>query len=84
MFYQNNAVEYVEYGDISKMGDKIGILMEFSEKGLDVSFFINKIDLGVAFRNLPHNTYYPSVLLYYEGAKVKVMNRVTIPDSLSQ
>ena len=83
MFYQNGAVEHVEYGDISKMGDKIGILMEFNDKGLDVSFFINKMDMGIAFRSLPSNTYYPCVLLYYDGAKVKVMNRVPLPDSLT-
>ena len=65
------------------MGDKIGILMEFNDKGLDVSFFINKIDMGIAFRSLPLNTYYPCALLYYDGAKVKVMNRVPLPDSLT-
>jgi len=83
MFYHNDAVQQTEYGDFSKMGDKIGILMEFNEKGLDVSFFINKIDMGIAFRSLPPNTYYPCVLLYYDGAKVKVMNRVPLPDSLT-
>ena len=83
MFYQNNAVQQTEYGDFSKMGDKIGILMEFNDKGLDVSFFINKIDMGIAFRSLPPNTYYPCALLYYDGAKVKVMNRVPLPDSLT-
>lgn len=64
------------------MGDKIGILMEFSDKGLDVSFFINKLDLGVAFKNLPHNTYYPCALLLYEGAKVKLTNRIPLPDNI--
>jgi hypothetical protein len=62
------------------MGDKIGILLEFTTKGLDVSFFINKLDLGVAFKSLPQDTYYPCVLLYYEGAKVKLTNRVPLPD----
>jgi hypothetical protein len=83
MFYNNGQVEQVEYGDLSKMGDRIGILMEFGDKGLDVSFFINKINMGVAFKNLPGGTYYPCVLLYFEGAKVRIMNRVPIPDSLS-
>ncbi len=62
------------------MGDKIGVLLEFTQQGLDVSFFINKLDLGIAFKNLPFATYYPCVLLYYEGAKVKVTNRVPLPD----
>jgi hypothetical protein len=64
------------------MGDKIGLLMEFNSKGLDISFFINKLDLGIAFRGLNPNTYYPCVLLYYDGAKVKLTNRVPLPDSI--
>jgi hypothetical protein len=54
--------------------------MEFNEKGLDVSFFLNGIDLGVAFSNLPNNTYYPSVILLYEGTKVKITNEVPLPN----
>lgn len=63
------------------MGDQIGILMEFNEKGLNVSFFINKLNLGIAFKTLPPNTYYPCALLYYDQAKVRITNRVPFPDS---
>lgn len=72
----------MDYGDICKMGDKIGMLMEFNENGLDVSFFINKMDLGVAFKSLPLNTYYPCALLLYDGSKVKLTNRVPLPDNI--
>jgi hypothetical protein len=65
-----------------KMGDKVGILMEFKEKGLDISFFINNVFLGVAFKDLPNDTYYPCAVLYYECAKVKISNRVAFPDSV--
>jgi len=63
------------------MGDKVGLLVEFNSKGVDVSFFINKLNLGVAFKNLPLGTYYPCVLLYYDGAKVKISNRVPLPNA---
>ncbi len=66
------------------MGDKVGVLLEFNHTGLDVSFFINKMDLGIAFKGLPHNTYHPCVALYYDGAKVKVTNRVPLPDVVKQ
>jgi hypothetical protein len=62
------------------MGDKIGILMEFNDKGLDVSYFLNGIDLGVAFTELPKNVYYPCVVLLYEGTKVKVTNDIPLPN----
>ena len=81
IYNDNGNVQNIDYGDICKMGDKVGILLEFTTKGLDVSFFVNKLDLGVAFRGLPLNTYYPCVLLYYDGAKVKVTNRVPLPEN---
>jgi hypothetical protein len=64
------------------MGDKVGILMEFTEKGLDISFYINKLFLGVAFKGLPPNTYYPCALLLYDGAKVRITNRVPLPENI--
>ncbi len=79
IFNNGNNVENVEYGDICKMGDKIGILMEFNDGGLDVSFYINNVSMGMAFKGLPKDTYYPCAILYYECAKVKVTNKVPLP-----
>lgn len=62
------------------MGDRVGVLMEFKEKGLDVSFYINDTYLGLAFKELPQDTYYPCAVLYYESAKVKITNKVCIPE----
>jgi hypothetical protein len=76
----SNKVEMVEYGDITKMGDRVGILIEFQSTGLDISFFINKINMGIAFKNLPINTYYPSVVLGFDGTRVRITNRVRFPD----
>jgi hypothetical protein len=76
----NNKVEMAEYGDLTKIGDRVGILLEFFPNGLDVSFFINKINMGVAFKNLPLTTYYPSVVLGFDGTRVRITNNVTFPD----
>ena len=62
------------------MTDRIGIMMEFSESGLDVSFYVNKINMGYAFKNLPHDTYYPCAVLYFEGSRVKIERNVPYPD----
>jgi len=77
-----SKVEYEDYGDITKISDKVGILLEFTESGLDITYFINKKNIGVAFKSLPPNTYYPCVVLGYDGTKVKMVNNVSFPESL--
>lgn len=62
------------------MGDKIGMLLEFNNRTLSVRYFINKIDMGLAFKDLPANTYFPCALLLYEGAKIKISNKMCVPD----
>jgi len=52
------------------------------KKGMDLSFFINKLNLGIAFKGLPFNIYYPCVIMLYDGARVKLTNRVPIPDNI--
>ena len=71
------------YGKACKMGDKVGVLLSFGEsnKG-SVSFFLNGVNLGVAFDNLPKNTYYPAVALYYEGSQAKIVQNAQIPEDI--
>jgi hypothetical protein len=61
------------------MGDKIGMLLEFNEDGMDVSFFLNGIDLGIAFQKLLKNKYFACVVMLYEGTKVKLSNDIPFP-----
>lgn len=50
------------YGDYSKIGEKIGVLLEFNSNGTcNLSFYRNGLNLGRAFDNIPANTYYPCV-----------------------
>ncbi len=55
-------------------------MMEFFANGLDVSFYINKINMGVAFKGLSINTYYPSVVLGFDGTMLRITNNVGFPD----
>ncbi len=77
--YSNDNNENDDYGDVSKIGDKIGLLLEFNEVGLDVSYFLNGMNMGIAFSGLPKNTYFPCVVMLYEGTKVKVSNDLPFP-----
>ena len=57
------------------------MLFEFNDTGLlDISFFVNKINMGVAFKNLPFETYFPCCILYFDGSKVKLESKVAFPD----
>ncbi len=78
--FNNGTQVYSEYGDVCKMGDKVGILLDFKDSGLDVSFFVNTIYFGVAFKNLPKDSYYPCALICYDNCKVKINNQVKIPE----
>jgi hypothetical protein len=72
--------ELIEYGDITKMGDRVGVMLEFTSSGLDISFYINKINMGVAFKNLPYNIYYPAVVLGFDGTRCLISNKMIYPD----
>jgi hypothetical protein len=55
-------------------------LTEFNSNGVDVSFYINKVNMGVAFKGLPANSYYPVAILGYDGARIRVVSNVQYPD----
>ena len=69
-----------EYGAICKIGDAVGIMMEFSSNGIDLSFYINKIHLGIAFKSLPFQTYYPCAILGYDSSRIQIINNALFPD----
>lgn len=80
-YTSSNKTESLEYGDISKIGDRVGIMCEFTSNGLDVSFYINKVNVGIAFKGLPINSYYPVAILGYDGAKIRIASNVQYPDA---
>lgn len=70
------------YGKRCKMGDKVGMKISVNEKTktVEVSYYLNGENLGVAFDSLELNTYYPSVVMHYECTKVKLIDRALMPE----
>jgi hypothetical protein len=76
----SGKTELTEYGDVTKMGDRVGVMLEFTTSGLDISFYINKINMGLAFKGLPNNLYYPGVVLGFDGTRCRISNNMVYPD----
>ena len=70
------------YGKRCKMGDKVGMKISVNEKTrtVEVSYYLNGENLGVAFDSLELNTYYPSVVMLYECTKVKLIDKALMPE----
>ena len=73
-----------DYGKICQINDKIGVLLSFNDNNtLNVSFYVNDENQGIAFEHLPNDIYYPCAVLLYEGAKIKVIEHSNIPDEVN-
>jgi len=79
-YNQSNKFDSAKYGELTKCRDRVGILLDFKNNSLDVSYFINKINMGIAFKGLPIKQYYIAVGLRYDGTRVKIVNNVGFPD----
>ena len=62
------------------INDIIGVLFEFKKDGLEISFYKNKIYLGVAFNKLFNDKiFFPAVSLGLMGSKVQISNQIDFP-----
>lgn len=70
------------YGKRCQMGDRVGMKISVNEKKktVEVSYYLNGENLGVAFDSLELNTYYPSVVMHYECTKVKLIDKALMPE----
>lgn len=75
----NNKVELKDYGIPTKMGDKIGVLLDLGDSSREISFYVNDSCLGIAFKDLPMDYFYPCVCLGYSGTKVRINSKVDFP-----
>ena len=72
----------IDYGEVCNINDKIGILFDSKDDGIDISFYKNNINLGVAFEKLPNNVkYFPTVEMGLCGSKIQLYNDIEFPDS---
>jgi len=62
------------------INDIIGVLFEFKKEGLEISFYKNKICLGVAFSKIYcDKLFFPVVKLGLVGSKVQISNQIEFP-----
>ena len=62
------------------INDIIGVLFEFKKEGLEISFYKNKICLGVAFSRIYcDKLFFPVVKLGIAGSKVQISNQIEFP-----
>ena len=72
-------MEKCDYGYGTKIGDKIGMLIELTKNEREVTFFVNNVSLGIAFRSLPQMTMYPCVCLGFPGTRIGINSKVDFP-----
>jgi hypothetical protein len=62
------------------INDIIGVMFEFKKEGLEISFYKNKICLGVAFNKIYNDKiFFPAVSLGLAGSKVQISNQIDFP-----
>ena len=62
------------------INDIIGVLFEFKKEGLEISFYKNKICLGVAFNKIySDKIFFPAISLGIAGSKIQISNQIDFP-----
>jgi len=77
----NGKMKTENFGFNTKIGDKIGMLIELSFNERKVTYYINKIFVGIAFKDLPNEKLYPCVCLGFPGSKIKVDSKIEFPQN---
>lgn len=77
----NGKTEETAFGNKeAKINDKIGVLLEFKEEGLDISYYINKEYIGKAFEKIQEKIFYPCVGLGLANSKIMISNNPAFPN----
>ena len=81
MSYVNRKEDKKEYSkEPIAINDIIGVLFEFKKEGLEISFYKNKICLGVAFSKIYNEKlFFPSIRLGLAGSKIQISNQIDFP-----
>lgn len=70
--------EYVK--ETFGINDIVGVMLEFKKEGLEVSFYKNKINLGIAYSKITNDKiFFPAVSLGFVGNKVQISNQIDFP-----
>lgn len=77
--HENNCVPQVkEYGGCAKIGDVIGVYIEFINGSGRLSFLKNGNPLGVCIDYLPPGNYLPCVSLFRSEVKITLNTSVSV------
>ena len=80
-FSEGDQENMVDYGEIYLINYTIGILYDCLEDGVNIIFYRNKKNLGIAFKNLSKDLIYcTSVEMGFAGSKIQITNDVEFPD----
>ena len=62
------------------INDIIGVLFEFKKEGLEISFYKNKICLGIAYNKIYNDKiFFPAISLGIAGSKIQISNQIDFP-----
>ena len=72
----------MDYGEVCLINDYIGVLYDCKDDGVNISFYRNRKNLGIAFYNLPKDlTYFPAIEMGLCGSKIQIYNGLDFPDN---
>ena len=80
-YNQGEQENMIDYGEMCSINDNIGILYDCRDDGVNIIFYRNKKNLGIAFNKLPKDfIYYPTVEMGLAGSKIQITNDLDFPD----
>ena len=80
-FGDGDQENMLDYGEMGTINDNIGIMYDCREDGVNISFYRNKKNLGIAFNKLPKDVmYYPVAEMGFAGSKIQITNDLDFPE----
>ena len=71
----------IDYGEMGAINDNIGIMYDCRDDGVNIIFYRNKKNLGIAYKNLPKDfIYFPAVEMGFAGSKIQITNDLDFPE----
>ena len=81
LFNDGNKENLLDYGEICSINDCIGVLYDCREDGVDICFYKNKKNLGIAYHKLPKDfIYFPAIEMGFCGSKIQIYNDIDFPE----
>ena len=82
--FHDKMQEYLgDYGEMCSINDTVGVLYDCKEDGVNISFYKNKKNMGIAFNKLSKDDiYFPSVEMGLCGSKIQISNDLDFPEDI--